>query len=80
MGHFLRHPVAFLLVLKIDLYHFAESVKLKMIYRVDQKKCPIASFSLNLFQRSDYTFSCVFRNQNFEPVPSKHFKHTHSKY
>ena len=25
------------------------------------KKCPIATFSLNLFQRSDYTFSHVFR-------------------
>ena len=48
-------------------------------YRVDQKKCPIAIFSLNLFQRSDLTFSHVFRNQNFEPVPSKHFKHTHSE-
>ena len=35
------------------------------------KKCPIATFSLNLFQRSDCTFSHVFRNQNFEPVPSK---------
>ena len=49
-------------------------------YRVPQKKCPIANFSLNLFQRSDYTFSHVLRNQNFEPVPSKHFKHTHSEY
>ena len=38
-------------------------------YRVSQKKCPIATISLNLFQRSDYTFSQVFRNQNFEPVP-----------
>ena len=44
------------------------------------KKCPIAIFSLNLFQRPDYTFSHVFRNQNFKPVPSKHFKHTHSEY
>ena len=44
------------------------------------KKCNIAIFSLNLFQRSDYTFSHVFRNQNFKPVPSKHFKHTHSEY
>ena len=41
---------------------------------------PIAIFSLNLFQRSVYTFSHVFRNQNFEPVPSKHFKHTHAEY
>ena len=49
-------------------------------YRVSQKKCNIAIFSLNLFQRSDYTFSHVFRNQNFEPVRSKHFKHTHSEY
>ena len=31
-------------------------------------KCPIATFSLNLFQRSDYAFSQVFRNQNFEPI------------
>ena len=44
------------------------------MYRVPQKKCPIAIFSLNLFQRSDYTFSHVFRNQSFEPVSSKHFK------
>ena len=44
-------------------------------YRVPQKKCPIAIFSLNLFQRSDYTFSHVFRNQNSEPVSSKHIKH-----
>ena len=43
-------------------------------------KCPIATFSLNLFQRSNYTFSHVFRNQNFEPIPSKHIKHTHSEY
>ena len=49
-------------------------------YRVPQKKCPIAIFSLNLFQRSDCTFSHVFRNQNFEPVPTKHVKHTHSEY
>ena len=44
------------------------------------KKCPIAIFSFNLFQRCDCTFSHVFRNQNFEPVPSKHFKHAHSEY
>ena len=43
------------------------------------KKCNIAIFSLNLFQRSDLAFSHVFRNQNFAPVPSKHFKHTHSE-
>ena len=50
------------------------------IYRVFQKKCNIAIFSLNLFQRSDYAFSQVFRNQNFEPIPSGHFEHTHSEY
>ena len=44
------------------------------------KKCPIAIFSLNMFQRCDYTFSHVLRNQNFEPIPSKHFKHTYSQY
>ena len=44
------------------------------IYTGCPKKCPIAIFSLNLFQRSDYTFSHVFRNQSFEPVSSKHFK------
>ena len=49
-------------------------------YRVPQKKCPIAIFSLNLFPRSDFCLSHVFRNQNFEPVPSEHFKHTHSEY
>ena len=45
-----------------------------------KKKCNIAIVSLNLFQRSDYSFSHVFRNQNFEPVRSKPFKHTHSEY
>ena len=49
-------------------------------YRVSQKKCNIAIFSLNLFQRSDYTFSLVFRNQNLEPVRSKPLKHTYSEY
>ena len=39
-----------------------------MFYRVFQKKWNIAIFSLNLFQRSDYAFSQVFRNQNFEPI------------
>ena len=34
----------------------------------------------NLFQRSDYTFSHVFLNPNFEPVPSKHVKRIHSEY
>ena len=45
------------------------------------KKCPIAIFRLNMFQRCDYTFSDVFRNQNFEPIPSKHsnFIHPESK-
>ena len=37
-------------------------------YREFQKKCNIAIFSLNMFQRSDYAFSQVFRNQNFEPI------------
>ena len=54
----------------------AEGFKLQGV----QKKCPIATFSLHLFQRSDYTFSHVFRNQNFEPVRSKPFKHTYSEY
>ena len=54
--------------------------RLTVIYRVSQKKCNIAIFSLNLFQRSDYTFSHVLRNQNFEPVRSKPFKHTYSEY
>ena len=49
-------------------------------YRVFQKKCPIAILSLNLFQRFDYTFSHVPPNQNFDPVPSKHFEYTHPEY
>ena len=63
---------------KTGLYwhHFERFVDISKIYRVSQNKCNIAIFSLNLFQRSDYTFSHVFRNQNFKPVPSKHFKHT----
>ena len=63
-------------------FHFNQKLSFKssqnwksLIYRVPQKKCPIAIFSLNLFQRSDYTFSHVFRNQNSEPVSSKHIKH-----
>ena len=60
------------------MYH--QSKMLTWQYRVSQKKWNIAIFRLNLFQRSDFAFSHVFRNQNFEPVPSKHFKHTHSEY
>ena len=64
----------------LESLHCEGTFSVLSIYRVSQKKCPIATCSLNLFQRSDYTFSHVLRNQNFEPVPSKHFKHTHSEY
>ena len=52
------------LYIHIPIYIFIQGVP---------KKCNIAIFSLNLFQRSDYAFSQVFRNQNFEPIPSGHF-------
>ena len=39
------------------------------------KKNETAIFRFNLSQRSDFAFSHVFRNQNFEPVTS-----THSEY
>ena len=43
---------------------------IRAFYRVPQKKCPIEIFSLYLFQRSDYTFLHVFRNQSFESFKS----------
>ena len=48
-------------------------------YRVSQKKCPVAIFSLNLFQRCNFTFSHVFRNQNFEPISSGHLNDTYEE-
>ena len=49
-------------ILKKRDNHYVKDMENNYIYRVPQKKCPIAIFSLNLFQRSDYTFSHVFRN------------------
>ena len=40
-------------------------------YRVFQKKCNIAIFSLNLFQRSDYTFSRCFGIRILNPFHPK---------
>ena len=57
------------------IFWYLCSPQIRFRYRVSQKKCNIAIFSLNLFQRSDYTFSHVFRNQNSEPVSSKRIKH-----
>ena len=42
-----------------------------------KQKCPIAISNLNLFWRSNFTFSQVFRDQNVEPVQSGHFNATH---
>ena len=43
-----------------------------MKYRVSLKKGTFLVFALFQFQRSDFTFSYVFWNQNFEPVSSSH--------
>ena len=43
------------------------------IYRVDQKKCPIRIFCLNLLKVSNFTLLYVFLHENYEPVSSKHF-------
>ena len=48
-------------------------------YRVTQKKCPLAFWSQNLFQESDFTFPYVFQIQNFEPDSSSNSKNTHSE-
>ena len=39
------------------------------------KKGPLEISILNLFKRSDFTFSPVF--QNFEPISSEHLNDTH---
>ena len=56
-----------------------ELIYLVFVYRVSQKKCNIAISCLDLFQRSNLTFSHVFRNQNFELVPSGHITDNHSE-
>ena len=43
------------------------------------KKCNIAISRLDLFLRSNLTFPHVFRNQNFEFVPSGHISDAHSQ-
>ena len=48
-------------------------------YRVTQKKCPLAFWSSNLFQKSDFTFLHVFWIQNFEPDSSSNSNNTHSE-
>ena len=42
------------------------------MYRVSLKKGTFLVFAIFQFQRSDFTFSYVFWNQNFEPVSSSH--------
>ena len=44
----------------------------KSTYRVSLKKGTFLVFALFHFQRSDFTFSYVFWNQNFEPVSFSH--------
>ena len=58
---------------------FAKLSALYANYRVSQKKCNIAISCLDLFQRSNLTFSHVFRNQNLELVPSGHITDNHSE-
>ena len=43
------------------------------------KKMSHSVLKLKSVVEVDFTFPHVFRNQNFEPVPSEHFKHTHSE-
>ena len=43
------------------------------------KKATLAIFVLFWFWKSDFTFSHVFRNQNFEPVSSSYSKSIHSE-
>ena len=66
---------------ELNGYKFQLVLVIKKLEKVQgvSKKCPIATCSLNLFQRSDYTFLPVFWIQNFEPDPSKHFEHTHAE-
>ena len=44
------------------------------------KKMSHSDFQLKYVPEVRLYFSHVFRNQNFEPIPSKHTKHTHSEY
>ena len=46
------------------------------LYRVPQKKRYIAFCSYNQLYMLDLTFPQVFRNQNFEPVPTSHLTDT----
>ena len=41
------------------------------------KKGTFLVFALFQFSRSDFTFSYVFQNQNFELIPSKHSDYIH---
>ena len=49
-------------------------------YRVSLKKGTFLIWFLFLFQKSDFTFSHVFWNQNFEPVSFSHSNNAHSEY
>ena len=57
------------LIVSGKLFVVASTKEWLVTYRVSQKKCNIAISCLDLFQRSNLTFSHVFRNQNFELVP-----------
>ena len=48
-------------------------------YRVSLKKGTLAVFALFLFQKSDFAFSHVLWNQNFEAVSSGHSNYIHSE-
>ena len=50
----------------------------RLFYRVTQKKCLIAFWSSNLFQKYDFTFPHVFWIQNFEPDSSSNSYNTNS--
>ena len=48
----------------------------EIAYRLTQQKCPIRILSSNLFQKSNFTFQHVFRNEHIKPVSSGHLNNT----
>ena len=52
---------------------------LYLTYRVSLKKGNLSILVLFLFKKSDFTFSHVFRNQNFKVFSSSHSNYIHSE-
>ena len=64
----------------ILLQYYCNTITILLQYRVSvKKKGTFLVFVSFRFQRSDFTFSHVFRNHNFEPVSSSHSNDTHSE-